>query len=86
MRILNFRNGWLDYGQEAILPFYVFHQPVIVAIAIYVVTWNTGVAPKLLVITGGGLLVTLALYELLVRRIPPARALFGVKAAARGSS
>jgi peptidoglycan/LPS O-acetylase OafA/YrhL len=85
MRVLNFRNAWLNYGQEAILPFYVFHQPVIVAIAVYAVTWNTGVAPKLLVITGGGLLLTLALYELLVRRVPPARALFGVKPAMRGS-
>jgi hypothetical protein len=50
-----------------------------------VVTWNAGVALILLVITGGGLLVTLALYELLVRRIPPAQALFGVKPAVRSS-
>jgi peptidoglycan/LPS O-acetylase OafA/YrhL len=33
MRFLDFRNRWLDRGQELIVPFYVFHQPPIVVLA-----------------------------------------------------
>jgi hypothetical protein len=41
MRYLNFRNKWLEYGQEAILPIYLLHQPVIIAISFLVVRWDT---------------------------------------------
>ena len=30
MRFLDFRNKWLAYGQEAVMPFYLLHQPVTV--------------------------------------------------------
>jgi hypothetical protein len=30
---LDISNRWLQYGQEAIVPFYIFHQPVIAAIS-----------------------------------------------------
>jgi glucan biosynthesis protein C len=79
MRFLNFRNAWLNYGQEAILPFYVFHQPVIFIIVFYVVEWGVGILPKLLVVLISSFTITLALHELLIRRIKPLRALFGVK-------
>ena len=37
MRFLDFSNQWLRYGQEAALPFFVLHQPVIIVIASFVV-------------------------------------------------
>jgi hypothetical protein len=40
MRILNFRNQVLQYANEAVLPFYVIHQPVILIIAFYVLAWD----------------------------------------------
>jgi surface polysaccharide O-acyltransferase-like enzyme len=80
LRYLDFSNRWLRYGQEAIVPFYVFHQPVIVAISFYVVQWQVGVTLKMLVIFFGSLAITLAIVEL-VRRIAPMRALFGMKPA-----
>ena len=79
MRFLDVTNRWLRRGQEAIVPFYVFHQPVIVVFSFYVVQWQAGVAVKMLVIFFGSLAVTLAIVELLVRRIAPLRALFGMK-------
>ncbi len=79
MRHLNFTNKWLQYGQETIMPFYLFHQPVIIVLAYYVVQWNTGVLPKLLVVVLGSLLVSLALVELIVKRIGALRRLFGMK-------
>jgi surface polysaccharide O-acyltransferase-like enzyme len=78
VRYLDFSKRWLRYGQEAIVPFYVFHQPVIVAISFYVVQWQVGVTLKMLVIFSGSLAITLALVEL-IRRIAPLRALFGMK-------
>jgi surface polysaccharide O-acyltransferase-like enzyme len=86
MRFLNSRNKWLAYGQEAILPFYLFHQPVIVAIAFFVVQWDIAaqlgpgvdILVKLPTVVLGSFAVTLGLYEVL-RRIPPARALLGMK-------
>jgi len=79
MRFLDFSNKWLQYGQEAIVPFYVFHQPVIVVIAFYVVQWQAGVTVKMLAVVIGSFVVTLGIYELLVRRVAPLRALFGMK-------
>jgi len=79
MRFLDFSNKWTRYGQEAILPFYVLHQPVIFVIAFYVVQWEAGVTVKMLTVILASFVVTAALYELLVRRVAPLRALFGMK-------
>jgi peptidoglycan/LPS O-acetylase OafA/YrhL len=79
MRYLDFSNKWLQYGQEAVLPFFLLHQPVIMAIAFYVVQWDTGIPLKLLTVVIGSFVVTLGIYELLVRRVGPLRALFGMK-------
>ena len=83
MRILDFRNRWLDRGQELIVPFYVFHQPPIVVVAFFAVEWQVGLAVQWAAIIAGSLAVTLALCELVARRIRPARVLFGMKASWR---
>jgi surface polysaccharide O-acyltransferase-like enzyme len=79
MRFMNSRNAWLNYGQEAILPFYVFHQPVIFVIVFYVVEWEAGILPKLLVVVLSSFVITLGLHEFIIRRIKPLRTLFGMK-------
>jgi fucose 4-O-acetylase-like acetyltransferase len=78
MRFLDFRNKRLDFGKEAIMPFYMFHHPAIVVIAFYVVQWNTGILVKLPVIVLGSFAVTLGLTDV-TRRIKPLRPLFGMK-------
>ena len=78
MKHLDFSNKWLVYGNETIMPFYLFHQPVIVIIAFFVVQWDTGIPLKLLIIVLGSLLVTLGLVEL-VKCIKVLRGLFGMK-------
>ena len=83
MRHLDFSNKWLRYGQEAVLPFFLLHQPVIVAIAFYVVQWDAGIPVKLLTVVLGSFVASLAIYELAIRRIGPVRILFGMKAAAK---
>ena len=83
MRFLDFSNQWTRYGQQAVVPFYLLHQPVIVAIAFYVVQWQASVTVKMLVVMLASFVVTLGIYELLIRRVAPLRALFGMKAVAR---
>ena len=86
MRYLNLSNKWLEYGQEAVLPFFLLHQPVIMAIAFYVVQWNAGIPLKLLTVVAGSFVATLAIYELVIRRIGPLRALFGMKVRPKASA
>ena len=79
MRYLDYTNKWLQYGREASYPFYFVHQPVIIFIAFYAVQWEVNLWIKLLVVVIGSFALSLGIYELLVRRINPVRALFGMK-------
>lgn len=76
------RASWhkvLAYANEAVLPFYVIHQTVIVIIGYYVVKWHTGVAVKFLTISFASAVMTFLLYDVLVRRTNFTRVLFGMK-------
>jgi glucans biosynthesis protein C len=77
-------NHFLRYANEAVLPFYLLHFPLIVTIAFYVVQWNTSILMKFLVIMLCALLSTLTLYDLLIRRIPLLRRAFGMKPPQKG--
>jgi glucan biosynthesis protein C len=79
MRFLNFTNRWLRYGQEAALPFFVVHQPVIIAVAFYVVQWNLGISIKLPMVVLGSFGISVGLYEV-IRRVRLLRFVFGMKA------
>jgi peptidoglycan/LPS O-acetylase OafA/YrhL len=81
MRFLDFSNKLLEYSQQAIVPFFVFHQPVIIILAYYAVQWPAPLAIKLVFVLAGSFLVTLGIYELLIRRIAPLSRLFGMKVA-----
>jgi glucans biosynthesis protein C len=69
------------YGNEAVLPFYVLHEPVIVAVAWVIVRWPAPLLIKYLSVVAASFVLTLALYEGLVRRFQLARFLFGMKPA-----
>jgi hypothetical protein len=79
MRYLNFANRTLEYGQDAIVPFFVFHQPVIMILAYFAVQWQASLVIKLLFVVIGSFLVTLGIYEFGVRRVPLLRKVFGMK-------
>jgi hypothetical protein len=69
----------IAYGNEAVLPFYLFHQTVILAVGFFVIGWNLGILPKLLIVSAISFPLTLGLYELLVRRFSTIRFFFGMK-------
>jgi glucans biosynthesis protein C len=66
---------------EAVLPVYVLHQPVILAVAFFVVQWPVGILPKAIVVFGASLPITLILVELALRA-PITRMLLGARAPA----
>jgi hypothetical protein len=67
------------YANEAVLPFYVLHEPVIVGVAWIVVGWEAPILAKYLALVIVSFAGTLALYDLLVRRLGFTRFLFGMK-------
>jgi len=79
MRYLNFSNRLLHYGQEAIVPFFVVHQPVIITISYFVVQWDISLLPKLIIVVLGSFLVSVGFYEFVVKRIGILSMAFGVK-------
>ncbi|GIH95233.1 acyltransferase family protein [Planobispora siamensis] len=70
---------WYAYLSEAVLPLYVLHQPVVVAVAFVVIAWEASIAVKFSVIGTVSLVLIFAAYDLLVRRTAPTRFLFGLR-------
>lgn len=71
----------LRYLNEASYPVYVLHMPILTVLGFYIVRWQAPILiifPLLLIAT---VCVTFALYEGIVRRVPPIRFLFGLKPA-----
>ncbi len=84
-RYLNYTNSKLKYGNEAVLPFYILHQPVIVLIGYFVVQWPISIGFKYGIIALSSFLIIAALYLFLVRRIGVLRFLLGMGKANKGS-
>jgi hypothetical protein len=69
----------MRYLGDAQMPIYVLHQTIIVAIGFFVVRWQVGWGVKYLVIVLATLVITLATYDIAVRRTRATRFLFGLK-------
>lgn len=78
-RYLNFSNGVLKYTSEASLPFYILHQSVIVIIAFFLANISLSVPVKYSLLAITAFMITMMLYECLVKRIKILRYLFGMK-------
>jgi glucans biosynthesis protein C len=79
MRTLRSGSAALSYANEAVLPFYMLHQAVIVTIGYFIAAWQIPVLPKYLLLVVMSFAVIMAIYERLVRRINLLRFLFGLK-------
>jgi hypothetical protein len=79
MQRLNFNTHFLKYANEAVLPFYILHQTVIVTLGYFIVRWPIPDWLKFFTILLGSFGVVMVLYEYLVRRINILRFLFGMK-------
>jgi peptidoglycan/LPS O-acetylase OafA/YrhL len=76
---LNFCTPRLQQANEAVLPFYILHQPVLLSIGYFVVQWAIPDLAKWMIISASSFIIILALYEYGVRRINILRFFFGMK-------
>jgi len=79
MQFLNYTNKWLQYSREASFFIFWIHHPVIFFTAFYSLQWEVDLSVKIGFILIGSFIISLTMYEILVRRINPVRALFGMK-------
>jgi hypothetical protein len=83
MRFLAFTNWLGGYLNEASYPFYVFHLAVLYLIGLPLLASGTHPLLAFLIMVVFTYVVTMGVYEALVRRIPPIRMLFGMKKRSR---
>ena len=78
-RYLTFRNRLLQYASEAVLPFYILHQSIIVVTGFFIINWSTPVFVKYLFLSTTSFVIIVLIYEYVVRRLVFMRFLFGLK-------
>jgi glucan biosynthesis protein C len=69
----------LSYANEAVLPFYLLHQLVILGIGWFAIQWNMHLVLKLIIVTVLSFGVIMLMYEALVRRLNIVRFFFGMR-------
>ena len=79
MRYWTASNGLLSNANEAVLPFYILHQPVILIVGYFIIPLPLTILAKYLIIAPLAFGITLGLYEFGVRRWNPVRRIFGLK-------
>jgi glucans biosynthesis protein C len=79
-KYLNRKHRVLDYLNQAVYPFYILHQTVIVVVVYYIVqTQNESILSKYIYTVGITFFVTVGIYHLLIRPYSITRFLFGMK-------
>lgn len=79
-KYLNKPHPILTYANQAIYPFYILHQTIIIIIGYYVVTLvEEGILAKYLFVSSTSFFLSVAIYEYLIRPFRVMHILFGVK-------
>jgi peptidoglycan/LPS O-acetylase OafA/YrhL len=78
-KYLNFTNKTLAYANEAVLPFYLLHQTVILCVGWFVIPLSLGIPLGFLIIAVVSFVLIMAIYELLIRRWNIVRFFFGMR-------
>jgi len=79
MEHLNFSTPFLAHANEAVLPFYILHQTVLLTVGYFVVQWAIPDLLKWAIILSASLTIIMGIYEFLIRRFNVMRFLFGLK-------
>ena len=78
-KYLNRKTSFSEYATQAVYPFYIVHQTVIVILAFYVVQANDDVLAKYLFLAFTSLFLTVAICHLLIQPYNVTRFIFGMK-------
>ena len=76
---LNFNHKALAYANEAVLPFYILHQTIILLVGWYIIPLNIPILLKFLIISPISFLLIIVIFELLIKRVNAIRFLFGMR-------
>jgi glucan biosynthesis protein C len=79
MQFLAFDRPILRYTNEGVLPFFIMHQTVLLAIGYFIMSWEIHDALKWVIVFTSSFIVITALYTLLVRKLELFRFFFGMK-------
>ena len=79
MRYLDYSSAFVHYANEAVLPFYILHQTVLLSVGYFVVQWPIPDLLKWAIILVVSFAIIMVLYEFLVRRFNVLRFLFGMR-------
>lgn len=78
-KYLNNPSSLLSYRNQAVYPFYILHQTVLLMLAYYLINKEINILLKFLILTIGTFGISWIIYELIIRRIKIIRPLFGLK-------
>ena len=70
---------WLPYATEAVYPWYILHQSLIVLLAYWLIPLKLGGGVESALVIGGTIIGCLLLHEFVIRRVGLLRPLFGLK-------
>ena len=79
MHYLTSNRRLLSYANEAVLPMYILHQPVILILGYFIIPLSLPILVKYLIIAPSAFGITLGMYEFGIRRLNPVRRVFGLK-------
>jgi len=79
VKYLNKPSNFLSYRNEAVYPFYILHQTVLLALAFYIVKWNVSIATKFILLLISTYGITWLIYEFIIRKNNCMRLIFGIK-------
>lgn len=72
-------NRFLQYANQAVLPFYILHQTIIIIIGYFVVQLSLAPLIKYAIIVPASFIAVMAVYHFIIRPVPLFRFLFGMK-------
>jgi glucan biosynthesis protein C len=75
---LNFSNGFLNYCNGIVYPFFILHQSVIIVLGYYVIDWGLSGIMEYLIIAVGTFLICGLLTSLLIQKNSVLRLMFGL--------
>ena len=78
-KYLDFSNRFLRYANQAVYPYYILHQTVMMILAYWILPMRLSAVTKFLAILLGMFLISGLIYEFLIRRFSLIRPLFGLK-------
>ncbi|WP_315824351.1 hypothetical protein [Paraflavitalea speifideaquila] len=78
-KYMNKRHKALDYINQAVYPFYILHQSVMLVLVYYIVQVQESILMKYLFTVGATFFVSMSIYHLLIRPFGVMRFLFGMK-------